>query len=69
MVEVLTFRYFPSPNLRHLSPVKNSVVGGGFIRHADIQEIKKRDPSKLRVQPLLISSECLILFLFAVLNL
>jgi len=57
MVEVLTFRYFPSPNLRHLSPVKNSVVGGGFIRHADIQEIKKRDPSKLRVQPLLISSE------------
>lgn len=44
MIEVLTFRYFPSLNLRRLSPVKNGVVGGAFIRHADIQEIKKRDP-------------------------
>jgi hypothetical protein len=46
MIEVLTFRYFPSLNLRHLSPVKNGVVGGAFIRHIDIQEIK----SEIHVQ-------------------
>jgi hypothetical protein len=43
--EVLTFRStFPSMNLRHLSLVKNGVIGGAFVHRADIQEIKKRDP-------------------------
>jgi hypothetical protein len=37
-------QYFPSLNLRNLSPVNNGVVGGAFVRRADIQEIKKRDP-------------------------
>ena len=45
MSEVLTFHStFSSLNLRHLSPVKNGVVGGAFVHRADIQEIKKRDP-------------------------
>jgi hypothetical protein len=47
MSEVLSAylsQYFPSLNLRHLSPVKNGVVGRAFVRRADIQEIKKQDP-------------------------
>lgn len=45
MSEVLTFHStFPSLNRRHLSPVKNGVVGGAFVYRADIQEIKMRDP-------------------------
>jgi hypothetical protein len=45
MSEVLYLsQYFPSLNLKHLSPVKNGVVGGAFVHRADVQEIKKRDP-------------------------